>query len=56
MTISSISESIIFAVLFCFNARVFTMPLRKDLYKRMSAKDWSESRWAFSFSGFENWL
>jgi len=22
------------------------MPLEKDLYKRMSAKDWSERRWA----------
>jgi len=30
------------------------MPLTKDLYKRMSACDWSEWRWAFSFSGVEN--
>ena len=34
----------------------FTMPLTKDLYGRMSAKNWSEWRWAFSFSGVENWL
>jgi len=33
------------------------MPLTKDLYnKRMSAKDWSEWRWAFNFSDVENWL
>jgi len=32
------------------------MPLTKDLYRRMSAKDWSEWRWAFSFYGVENWL
>jgi len=24
--------------------------------RRMSAKDWSEWRWAFFFYGFENWL
>jgi len=32
------------------------MLLTKDLYKRMSAKDWSEWRWALSFSGVKNWL
>ena len=32
------------------------MPLRKDLYRRMSAKDWSERQWVFSCSGVENWL
>jgi len=32
------------------------MPLTQDLYKRMSAKDRSEWRWAFSFYGVENWL
>jgi len=34
----------------------FTMPLTKDLCRRMSAKDWSEWPWAFSFYGVENWL
>jgi len=38
------------------NARFFTMPLTKDLYRRMSMKDWSEWWWAFSFYGVENWL
>jgi len=32
------------------------MPQTKDLCKRMTAKDWSEWRWAFSCSGVENWL
>jgi len=32
------------------------MPLTKDLYRRMSAKHWSEWRWAFSLYGVENWL
>jgi len=31
--------TVTFVVLFCFNARFFTMPLTKDLYKRMSAND-----------------
>jgi len=31
------------------------MPLTKDLYRRMSEKDWSERRWALSFYGVENW-
>jgi len=35
---------------------VITMPLTKDLYRRMSAKEWSEWRWTFSFSGVENLL
>ena len=30
------------------------MPLTKG--RRMSAKDWSEWPWAFSFHGVENWL
>jgi len=34
----------------------FTMPLTKDFYRRMSAKDWSKSCWTFSFCGVENWL
>jgi len=33
----------------------FTMPLTNDLY-RMSAKDWSDWRWALSFYGIENRL
>jgi len=32
------------------------MPLTKDLYKRIRAKDWSERGWAFSFYGVENRL
>jgi len=32
------------------------MPLTKDLYRRMSAKDWSAWRCAFSFCRVENWL
>jgi len=42
----------------CFGSThvFFTMPLTTDLYRRMSAKDWSEWRWAFSFYGVENWL
>jgi len=32
------------------------MPLIKNLYKRMSAKEWSEWRWGYSFSGVENLL
>jgi len=32
------------------------MLLTKGLYIRMGAKDWSEWRWALSFSGVENWL
>jgi len=32
------------------------MLLTKDLYRRMRAKDWSEWRWALSFSGVENWV
>jgi len=32
------------------------MPPVKDLYRIMSAKDWSEWRWALSFYGVENWL
>jgi len=27
-----------------------------DIDRRMSAKDWSEWRWAFSFYGVETWL
>ena len=55
-TISSIPVSIVFV--FCFGSThvFFTMPLTKDLYRSMSAKDWSEWRWAFSFSGVKNWL
>ena len=55
-TISSISVSIIFV--FCFGSmHVFlSMQLTKDLCRSMSVKDWSEWRWAFSFSGVENWL
>jgi len=45
-----------FVLLFWFNARFFAMLLTKDLYRRMSAKDWSVWRWAFSFYGVENWL
>jgi len=30
------------------------MPLTKDLYTRMSAKDWSGWSWAFSYYGAEN--
>ena len=45
-----------FVLLFWFNARFFTMLLTKDLYRRMSAKDWSEWRWAFSFYGVEDGL
>ena len=44
----------LFVFLFWFNARYFTMPLTKDLFGRMSAKHWSEWRWAFSFYGVEN--
>jgi len=29
------------------------MTLAKDLYRRMSARDWSEWRWAFSFYDVE---
>jgi len=32
------------------------MPLAKDLYRRMSAKNWSEWRWTFSFHDVTNWL
>ena len=42
--------------MFWFSARFCTIPLTKDLYSRMSAKDWSEWRWGFSFSGVENRL
>jgi len=42
-----------FVFLLWLNARFFTMPLTKDLYRRMSAKYWSEWRWAFSFHGVE---
>jgi len=38
-TISSISVSFLFVFLFWFSARFFTMPLTKDLYRRMGAKD-----------------
>jgi len=38
-TISSISVSLLFVFLFWFDARFFTIPLTKDLYRRMSAKD-----------------
>jgi len=32
------------------------MPLTKDdRHRRMSAKDWSEWRWAISFYALENW-
>jgi len=55
-TISSIPVCIIFVFCFGSNHVFFTMPLTKDLYRSMSAKDWSEWRWAFSFSGVENWL
>jgi len=34
----------------------FPVSLTKDLYRRMSAKYWNEWKWAFSFSGVENWL
>jgi len=37
-TISSISVSIMFIFLFWFNARVFTLSLTKDLYRKMRAK------------------
>jgi len=42
---------------FCFDSKhvFFTMPLTKDLIRRMSAKHWSEWRWAFSY-GVVNWL
>jgi len=48
----------IFVFLFWFNARFVTLPLTKDLYRRMSAKHCicSEWRWPFSFNGVENWL
>ena len=42
--------------LFWFNARFFTIPLTKDLYRKMSVNDWSKWRWTFSFYGVENWL
>jgi len=45
---------ITFVFLFSSNARFLTMA--KDLYRRMSANDWSEWRWAFSFYDVENWL
>jgi len=32
------------------------MPVAKDLYRRIRAKDWSEWQWAFSFYDVENWL
>jgi len=32
----------------------FHYPLTKDLYRRMSARGWSDWRWAFSFYGVEN--
>jgi len=54
-SISSISVSIIF-VFFWFKARFFIMPLTKEFYIRLSAKDWSECWWAFSFSAVANWL
>jgi len=47
---------IIFVFLFWFNARFITMLLTKGLYRRISAKDWSERRWAWSFSDVENCL
>jgi len=43
----------IFAFLFWFCAHFFTMPVTNDLYIRMSAKNWSERRYAFSFYGVE---
>ena len=55
-TISSIPVSIIFVLCFGSTHVFFTMPLTKDLYRSMNAKDWSEWGGAFFFSGIENWL
>jgi len=42
---------------FCFGStHVFVLCRQQKISGRMSAKDWSEWRWAFAFYGVENWL
>jgi len=45
-TISSIFIIYYFCSFVLVHARFSTMTLAKDLYRRMSTKDWSEWRWA----------
>ena len=55
-TISSICVCNCICIFVLVRRTFFAMPVTNDLYIRMSAKNWSERRCAFSFYVVEDWL